>query len=68
MILYHLTNLKLWIVAAVALILLHVFSFYYALAMALTIGAVGVVMMLSFFAVMVLIPLADIYVMSSKKK
>lgn len=68
MILYHLTNLKLWIVAAVALILLHVFSFYYALAMALTIGALGAVMMLSFFAVMVLIPLADIYVMSSKKK
>lgn len=68
MILYHLTNLKLWIVVAVALILLHVFSFYYALAMALTIGALGVVMMLSFFAVMLLIPLADIYLMSSKKK
>ena len=68
MMLYHLTNLKLWIVAAIALILLHVFSFYYALAMALTIGALGAVMMLSFFAVMVLIPLADIYLMSSKKK
>ena len=67
MILYHLTNLKLWIVAAVALILLHVFSFYFALSMALTIGAFGAEMMLAFLDIMVLIPMADLYLISKKK-
>jgi hypothetical protein len=68
MVLYHLTNLRVWILAAIVLILLHAFSFYYALAMALTIGALGAVMMLAFFDFMVLIPLADIYMMQERKK
>ena len=68
MILHHLTNLRVWLPLAVALILLHVFSFYYALAMALTIGALGAVMMLSFFSVMVIIPMADIYLMPARKR
>ena len=68
MILHHLTNLRIWLPLAVALILLHVFSFYYALAMALTIGALGAVMMLSFFSVMVIIPMADIYLMPARKR
>ena len=68
MILYHLTNLRLWLVAAVALILLHALSFYFALSMALTIGALGAVMMLAFFDVMILIPLADLYVIPTRKK
>ncbi len=68
MILYHLTNLRVWLLAAIVLILLHAFSFYYALAMALTIGALGAVMMLAFFDVMILIPLADLYLMPSRKK
>lgn len=67
MILYHLTSLKLWIPVAVVLVLLHAFSFLYALAMALTIGALGAVMMLAFLDFMVLIPLADIYLLPSKK-
>lgn len=67
MILYHLTSLKLWLPVAVVLILLHAFSFFFALAMALTIGALGAVMMLVFLDFMVLIPLGDLYLMPSKK-
>ena len=67
MVLYHLTSLKIWIPVAIGVILLHAFSFYYALAMALTIGALGAVMMLAFLDIMLLIPLADIYLLNSKK-
>lgn len=68
MVLYHVTSLKLWLVASVAVILLHAFSFLYALAMALTIGAFGAVAMLAFFDIMVLIPLADLYLLNTGKK
>ena len=68
MVLYHLTNLRLWLPIAIVVILLHAFSFYYALAMALTIGALGAVMMLAFFSIMVIIPLVDLYLMPVRKK
>ena len=68
LVLYRLTSLKLWLLCAIALILLHAFSFLYALAMALTIGAFGAVAMLAFCDLMVLIPLADMYLSSNKKK
>ena len=68
LILYRITSLKVWILCAVALILLHALSFLYALAMALTIGAFGAVAMLAFFDIMVLIPLEDLYLSSNKKK
>ena len=68
MILYHLTSLKLWLIAAVALILLHAFSFLWALATALTIGAFGAVAMLAFVDLVVLIPLIDIYLMPKSGK
>ena len=68
MVLYHLTNLRLWLPVAIVLILLHAFSFYFALSMALTIGALGAVMMLVFFDVMILIPLADLYMVPSKAR
>ena len=68
MVLYHVTSLKVWLVLAVGLILLHAFSFFFALAMALTIGAYGAVAMLAFFDLMVLIPLADLYLLPSPKK
>lgn len=68
MILYRSTSLKVWLVAAVALILLHAFSFLYALAMALTIGAFGAVAMLAFMDLMVLIPLADLYLLDTTRK
>ncbi len=61
MILYRLSSWKLWLLASMALILLHAFSFLYALAMALTLGAFGAVAMLAFIDFMVLIPLADMY-------
>ena len=67
MVLYHLTSLKLWLVAAIAAVLLHAFSFFFALSMALTIGAFGAVAMLAFFDLMILIPLADIYLLSYRK-
>ena len=67
MVLYHLTSLKLWLVAAIALVLLHALSFFFALSMALTIGAFGAVAMLAFFDLMILIPLADIYLLSYRK-
>ena len=68
MVLYHVTSLKVWMVLSVGLILLHAFSFLYALAMALTIGAYGAVAMLAFFDLMVIIPLADLYLISFAKK
>ena len=68
MVLYHLTNMRLWLPVAIVVILLHAFSFYFALSMALTIGALGAVMMLVFFDIIVLIPLADLYLMPSRKK
>lgn len=57
----RLTGWKFWIPVAVAVILLHAFSFLHALAMALTIGAYGAVAMIAFIDLMVLIPLADEY-------
>ena len=68
MVLYHMTSLKVWMVLAVGMTLLHAFSFYFALSMALTIGAYGAVAMLAFFDLMVLIPLADLYMISPAKK
>lgn len=66
MFLYRLTKLKVWMLVALALIFLHAFSFLYALAMALTIGAFGAVLMLALLDAMVIIPLADIYLIKHK--
>ena len=68
LILWRLTSLKAWLPIAVVLILLHAFSFLYALSMALTIGALGAVAMIAFLDMMVLIPLCDLYLMYPKKK
>ena len=68
MIIYHSTSCKFFMVLAIGVILLHAFSFYFALAMALTVGAYGAVAMLVFFGLMVLIPLADLYMISATKK
>lgn len=67
-VLWRLTTAKFWLPVAVAFILLHAFSFLYALAMALTIGAFGAVLMLAFVDVILLIPLCDLYLMPSKIK
>jgi hypothetical protein len=66
LLLWRLTGLKVWLLASIAAILLHALSFLYALAMALTIGAFGAVAMLAFCDFMVLIPLADLYMMKTK--
>ena len=68
LILWRLTSLKVWLLAAIVAILLHTFSFLYALAMALTIGALGAYALIAVMNFMVLIPLADLYLMSPKKK
>ena len=68
MILYHLTNMRVWLLVAIAVILLHAFSFLYVLSMALTIGAFGAVMMLALLDLLVLIPLADMYMMPIRRK
>lgn len=61
-VLYRITKMKVWLLFAIALILLHAFSFLYALAMALTIGAFGAVMMLALLDILVVVPLAEIYI------
>ena len=68
LVLWRMTTLKVWLPVAVAMILLHAFSFLYALSMALTIGALGAVAMIAFLDMMVLIPLGDLYLMYPKKK
>ena len=68
MMLYRLLPVRVWLLAAMVLILLHAFSFLYALSMALTIGALGAVMMISFIDIMLLIPLADLYTMPDRRK
>ena len=68
LVLWRMTTLKVWLPVAVAMILLHAFSFLYALSMALTIGALGAVAMIAFLDMMVLIPLGDLYIMYPKKK
>ena len=66
-VLWHVTSLKFWLLAGIVVILLHAFSFLFALAMALTIGAFGVVLMLAFLDLMVIVPMADLYLMQTKK-
>lgn len=68
LLLWHITGLKLFIPLALACIMLHAYSFLYALAMALTIGAFGAVAMLAFFDLMVIIPLADLYLTERRKR
>ena len=67
LILWRMTGWKGWMPIAIALILLHAYSFLFALAMALTIGAYGAVAMIAFLDVMVIIPMADIYLTTSKR-
>lgn len=67
-ILWRLTSLRVWLLAAIVLILLHALSFLFALAMALTIGALGAVALIALIDMMAIIPLADLYLMPVRKK
>ncbi len=60
--LYRVSGLKLFLVLGMVPVLLHAFSFLFALSMALTIGAFGAVAMIGFIDMMALIPLADMYI------
>lgn len=68
LVLWRLTSLRIWLLVAIVLTLLHALSFLFALAMALTIGALGAVAMIGLIDIMVLIPLADLYLMPSRSK
>lgn len=68
LLLYRLTSLKVWMLAAIFATLLHAFSFLFALSMALTIGAFGAVMLIAAIDLMMLIPMADIYMMPSRSR
>ena len=56
------------LLAAVFATLLHAFSFLFALTMALTIGAFGAVMMIAAIDMLMLIPMADLYMMPSRSR
>ena len=61
LLLCRITTWNLWIPIAIAGILLHACSFLYVLAMALTVGAFGIVAILSLLDLLVILPLSDIY-------
>lgn len=67
LVLWHLTSLKLWLVASMAVIILHAVSFLYVLFMSLTIGSLGVVCMIAFLDFMLLMSMADLYVSYQNK-
>lgn len=67
LVLWRLTSIKEWLVLAIGIVLLHAFSFLYALAMALTMGALGAVAMIALIDFMMLIPLADIYIKDKQR-
>lgn len=58
----RITGLRIWYLLAAAVILLHACSFLFSLSMAMTIGAFGLVAMISFLDIMVLVPLADRFI------
>ena len=59
--LWQATSLRIFPLLGVCLILLHAFSFVYIIAMALTIGALGLVLLVAFCHLIVVIPLAKLY-------
>lgn len=67
-VLYRITSMRVWLLAAIFATLLHAFSFLFALSMALTIGAVGAVMMIAAVDLMMLIPMADLYMVPTWRR
>ena len=65
--LWHATSLKVWLLAAIAAILLYAVPTLHALSAELTIGSFGVVAMLVLLDLMTLLPLADLYITDKKK-
>ena len=61
LLLCRITSWNVWIPISIAGIILHSCSFLYVLAMALTVGAFGIVALLSLLDLLVILPLSDIY-------
>ena len=59
--LWQVTSSRIFPLLGVCVILLHAFSFVYIIAMALTIGALGLVLLVAFCHLIVVIPLAKLY-------
>lgn len=59
--LYQLTDWKIFLLAGIVLSCLHAFSFLYSLAMALTVGALGAVLFIAVFDLMLIIPMCREY-------
>ncbi|MGN1216140.1 MAG: M28 family peptidase [Candidatus Cryptobacteroides sp.] len=62
LLLARITRWRLWFLLSAVVILLHACSFLFALSMAMTIGAFGVVAMIAFLDIMVLVTLADRFI------
>lgn len=59
--LWKITSSRIFPLIGMAILLLHAFSFVYVLAMGLTIGALGIVLLIAFYNLIVIIPLANGY-------
>ena len=59
--LWKTTSSRIFPLIGTAIILLHAFSFVYVIAMGLTIGALGLVLLIAFYNLIVIIPLANGY-------
>ena len=59
--LWKITSSRIFPLIGMAILLLHAFSFVYILAMGLTIGALGIVLLIAFYNLIVIIPLANGY-------
>lgn len=59
--LWKTTSSRIFPLIGTAIILLHAFSFIYVIAMGLTIGALGLVLLIAFYNLIVIIPLANSY-------
>ena len=59
--LWKITSSRIFPLIGMAILLLHAFSFVYILAMGLTIGALGIILLIAFYNLIVIIPLANGY-------
>ena len=59
--LWKTTSSRIFPLVGMVILLLHAFSFVYVLAMGLTIGALGIVLLIAFYNLIVIIPLANGY-------
>lgn len=68
LVLWRVTSLKFWLMLSIAVMILHAASFLYVLYMSLTIGSLGVVCMMAFLDLMIILPMADMYISYPSKQ